>query len=148
MWSFTWVSSVRMRKFRGSTSNYATTASCYLSIYLSIYLSVYLSVCLSVYLSVCLSVCLSVYLSIYLSIYLCRYSPCGPRPSFHFLSLYNVGRTESQPVARSLPTHRTTQTQKECTQTSMPRVGYEPTISVFERAKTFHASYSPAAVRS
>jgi hypothetical protein len=38
----------------------------------------------------------------------------------------------NQLVARPLPTHRTTQT-------SMPRVGFEPTIPVFERAKTVHA---------
>jgi hypothetical protein len=43
-----------------------------------------------------------------------------------------------QPVARSLPTHRTTQTQNKRTQTSMPQVGFEPTIPVFERAKTVH----------
>jgi hypothetical protein len=35
--------------------------------------------------------------------------------------------------------HRTTQTQNKRTQTSMPRVGFIPTIPVFERAKTFHA---------
>jgi muramoyltetrapeptide carboxypeptidase LdcA involved in peptidoglycan recycling len=39
-----------------------------------------------------------------------------------------------QPVSRTLPTHRTTQTQ-----TSMPIVGSEPTIPVFKRAKTGHA---------
>jgi hypothetical protein len=43
-----------------------------------------------------------------------------------------------QPVARSLPTHRTTETQNKCRQTSMPGVGFENTIPVFERAKTFH----------
>jgi hypothetical protein len=42
------------------------------------------------------------------------------------------------PVARPLPTHRTTQTQNEHThtQTSMSSVAFEPTIPVFERAKT------------
>jgi hypothetical protein len=44
-----------------------------------------------------------------------------------------------QPVARPLPTHRTTQTQNKRTQTSMLRVGFEPTIPVFEQAKTVHA---------
>jgi hypothetical protein len=44
-----------------------------------------------------------------------------------------------QPVARQLSTHRTTQTHNKHTQTSMPRVGYEPTIPVFKRAKTVHA---------
>jgi hypothetical protein len=42
----------------------------------------------------------------------------------------------NQLVARPLPTHRTTQTQNKRTRTSMPRVGSEPTIPVFERAKT------------
>jgi hypothetical protein len=65
-----------------------------------------------------------------------------PWPLFQFLNLYTVGRTpwtRDQPVARPLPTHRTTQTQNKRTQTSMPRVGFEPTTSVFERAKTVHA---------
>jgi hypothetical protein len=44
-----------------------------------------------------------------------------------------------QPVARPLPAHRTTQTQNKSTQTSMPRVGFELTIPVFEWAKTVHA---------
>jgi hypothetical protein len=35
--------------------------------------------------------------------------------------------------------HMTTQTQNKRTQTSMPRLGYEPTIPVFERTKTAHA---------
>jgi hypothetical protein len=61
---------------------------------------------------------------------------------FSFLNLYTVGETlwtGDQPVARPLPTHRTTQTQNKRTQTSMPRVGFEPTIPVFERAKAVHA---------
>jgi hypothetical protein len=56
---------------------------------------------------------------------------------FNFLILSTVGWlpwTGDQPVARPLPRHRTTQTQK-----SMPRVGSEPTIPVFQRAKTVHA---------
>jgi hypothetical protein len=64
----------------------------------------------------------------------------GPWPlSFSFAILYTVGRTpctEDLSVARPLPTHRTTQTQNKLTQTSMPRVGFEPTTtSVFERSK-------------
>jgi hypothetical protein len=43
-----------------------------------------------------------------------------------------------QPVARPLPTHRTTQTQNKCTQTTMPRVGLEPTMPMFEQAKSVH----------
>jgi hypothetical protein len=74
-------------------------------------------------------------------IYRWLYSPCGPWPLFQFLNLYAVGRTPwmgDQPVARPLPAHRTTQTQNESTQTSMPGVGFEPMIPVFARAKTFH----------
>jgi hypothetical protein len=40
-----------------------------------------------------------------------------------------------RPVARLLPAHRTTQTQDKRTQTSMPRMGFQPTIPVFERTK-------------
>jgi hypothetical protein len=57
---------------------------------------------------------------------------------FNFLILYTVGRTpwtEDQPVARLLPTHRTTRTQNKRTQTSMSRLGFEPTTPVFERTK-------------
>jgi hypothetical protein len=36
-----------------------------------------------------------------------------------------------QPVARPLPAHGTAQTQNKRTKTSMPQVGYEPTIPVF-----------------
>jgi hypothetical protein len=43
-----------------------------------------------------------------------------------------------QSVARPLPAHMTTQTQNNRTKTSMPQVGFEPTIPVFERAKTVH----------
>jgi hypothetical protein len=42
-------------------------------------------------------------------------------------------------VSRPLPTHRRTQTQNKLTQTSMPRVGSEPTIPVSELAKKVHA---------
>jgi hypothetical protein len=66
----------------------------------------------------------------------------GHWPLFQFLNLYTVGRTpwtSDKPVARPLPTHRTTQTQNKRTQTCMPRVVFEPTIPVFERAKTVRA---------
>jgi hypothetical protein len=48
--------------------------------------------------------------------------------SFCLLILYTVGRTPwtgDQPVARPLPTHRTTQTQNKLTQTPMPWGGPE-----------------------
>jgi hypothetical protein len=59
---------------------------------------------------------------------------------FHNL-FYTDGRTpwtSDQPVARPLPTHRTTQTQNKRTQTSMAWVGLETTIPAFERAKRVH----------
>jgi hypothetical protein len=66
----------------------------------------------------------------------------GPRPLFQFLNLHTVGRTllrGDQPVASPLSTCRTTQTQNKRTQTSMPRVGFETTTSMFERAQSVHA---------
>jgi hypothetical protein len=68
---------------------------------------------------------------------------------FTFLILYTVGRTPwtgDQHIARPLRTHRTTQTHNKRTQTSMPRVGSEPTIPVFEWAKTVYASDRAATV--
>jgi hypothetical protein len=67
----------------------------------------------------------------------------GPWPLLQFvIFFYTDSRTpwtSDQPVAKSLPTQRTTQTQNKRTQTSMPLVGFEPTIPDFERAKTVHA---------
>jgi hypothetical protein len=40
---------------------------------------------------------------------------------------------------RASARRKATQTQHKRTQTSMPRLGFEPTIPVFERAKTVHA---------
>jgi hypothetical protein len=71
----------------------------------------------------------------------------GPWQLFQFLNLYTVGRTPwtgDQPVARPLPTHRTTKIQKKHTQTSMPQVEFEPTILMLERAKTVHTTYTTA----
>jgi hypothetical protein len=68
--------------------------------------------------------------------------PFRPWTLFQFLNLYTVGRTHrtsDQTVARPLPTHRTTQAENKSTETSMPRVGFEPMIPVFERTKTVHA---------
>jgi hypothetical protein len=90
-----------------------------------------LSTYLSIYLCVCLSICLSIYDSTSFLLDLGRF--------FSFFILYTVVRTPwtgDQPVARPLPTHRTTQTQTKRTQTSTPWVGFEPTIPAFERTKT------------
>jgi hypothetical protein len=63
---------------------------------------------------------------------------------FSFLILYTVGRTAwtGGGISPSLGhyLHRTTQTQSKGTQTFMPRLGFEPTIPVFKRVKTFYAS--------
>jgi hypothetical protein len=56
-----------------------------------------------------------------------------------FLILYTVGRTPwtgDLLDARLLPGHRIPQTELTRIQTSMPRVGFEPTTPAFERAKT------------
>jgi hypothetical protein len=55
---------------------------------------------------------------------------------------YTDGRTpwtRDQPVARPLPTHRTTQTHNKHTETSMPRGRFEPTIPASERVEIVHA---------
>jgi hypothetical protein len=115
--------------------------------------STYLSICPSIHLSVCLSVYPSIRLSIYLSIYL--YSCCSHLEhrtfmkrfvSLQFLNLRQsvgpLGRGISPSQGRYL--HRTTQTKNKRRKTSMPWVRFEPTIPVFERAKSFHA-LDPAA---
>jgi hypothetical protein len=51
-----------------------------------------------------------------------------------------------QPVAKPLLTHRITQTRNKRTETSIPYVGFEPTIPVFEWEKKVHASDSAATV--
>jgi hypothetical protein len=71
------------------------------------------------------------------------YSPLlGPDLFFSFVIFFHTdGRTSwkgDQPVARPLPSHRTALTHNKHTQRSMPWVGFEPTIPVFERAKTVH----------
>jgi hypothetical protein len=59
--------------------------------------------------------------------------------SLQFINPKTLGRTPwtgDQLVARPLPT---TQTQNKHRQTSVPWVGFEPTIPMFERVKTVHA---------
>jgi hypothetical protein len=65
--------------------------------------------------------------------------------SLQFLNSKTIGRTpqmEDQPVARPLPI----QTRNKHRQTSMPWVGFEPTIPAFERVKTIHALNRAATV--
>jgi hypothetical protein len=88
-----------------------------------------------------------VYLPIYLSTALQPF--VRPWPLFSFLIVYTFGRipwTGDQLVARPLLIHRTTLTENKRTQTFMPRVGFEPTIPAFERAKTVDASDRTATV--
>jgi hypothetical protein len=57
---------------------------------------------------------------------------------FGYLILYTVGTTpctRHEPVAGPLPTH----TINAHRQTYMPRLGFEPTTPMFERAKTVYA---------
>jgi hypothetical protein len=65
----------------------------------------------------------------------------GPWPIFSSLiftqSVGFLGRgSASRKTATS--THRTAQTENKRTQASIPQVGFEPTISVFELTKTVH----------
>jgi hypothetical protein len=137
--------------------------SIYLSIYLSTYLSIYPSTYLPTYLPTYQPTYLSIYLSTYLSIHLPTYIPTylSIHPSIHpsiYLSIYGstalvdlgcyfsfliysqlvglLGRGISPSKGCCLHTERHKQNKRA--QTSMPRVGLEPTIPVFERAKTVH----------
>jgi hypothetical protein len=117
----------------------------YIQIYLSIYLSTYQSIYLSVY--IYLPTYLYLYLPTYLSIY--DYNSLlnlGRFFSFLILYVYTDSRTPwtgDEPVTRPLPAHRTAQTQNKSTQTSMPWVGLEPTILVFELEKTDSSCFLP-----
>jgi hypothetical protein len=89
------------------------------------------------------SIHLSVRSSIHLPTYLCLFSYLLSLDHFFsFFIFYTVGMipwTGDQPVARPLRTHRTTQIQNKRTQTFMSRMGFEPTIQLFEWAKAVHA---------
>jgi hypothetical protein len=64
-----------------------------------------------------------------------------PWPLFSFLTFYIVGRTPwmgDYPATRLLSAHTRQHEQNKCTQTTMSQVGFEPTIAVFEGAKTVH----------
>jgi hypothetical protein len=66
---------------------------------------------------------------------------------FYSLDLYTIGRTpwtSDRPVARSLPVHK--QKNAHTHQTSMPEVGFEPTITASPQAKTIHALDGSATV--
>jgi hypothetical protein len=62
----------------------------------------------------------------------------GPWPLFQFHNpIHN--RLGNKPVASPVPTLRTIQRVNKRKQTYTPRVGFEPTIPAFKRAKTVHA---------
>jgi hypothetical protein len=87
--------------------------------------------------------------AIYLYVCVSRAPLLGLGRFFSFFIFYAVCRihcTGDQPDARPLPAHRTPQTQNKRTQTSMPQVGFEPRIPVFERAKTVNALGGAATV--
>jgi hypothetical protein len=73
----------------------------------------------------------------------------GPWPLFSFLiftqSVGPLGRGISPSQGRYLHT-QDSKTQNECTQTTMPRVGFEPSVPVFGRAKRVHALDREASV--
>jgi hypothetical protein len=77
------------------------------------------------------------------------YSPCGSWPLFQSPDLFTIGRTpwtSDQLLARPLTKHRTAQTQNKhiyTHQTSIPWVGFEPTITASEQAKTVHGRINP-----
>jgi hypothetical protein len=59
-------------------------------------------------------------------------------PIFRFLILYTFGTTPwtgDQLISRPLSTRRTTRTRNKHTQTSMPRVRFEPMIPASERGR-------------
>jgi hypothetical protein len=81
-------------------------------------------------------------LAIYHSIYVSTAILWDLGRFFTFLIFYTIGSnpwTGDQLVARPLPAYKTAKTQNKRTQTSMPRVGFERTIPLFERTKTVHA---------
>jgi hypothetical protein len=81
---------------------------------------------------------LALYPSLPLSLWL--YSPLHFGCLLSLLILYTVGRTPwtgDQPVAKSIPRQNSTIKNKRA-QTSIPRVGFEPTTPAFERAKRIH----------
>jgi hypothetical protein len=94
-----------------------------------------------------ISYAVSIYL---LSLYARLYSPCGPCPLF-FVSLLvytqSIGllRREISP-SQGRYLHAGQHKHNPRTQTSMHRLGFEPTIPVFEQGKTVHALDSAATV--
>jgi hypothetical protein len=82
-----------------------------------------------------------------MSISLRLYSPCGHWPLFQFLNLYTVGTTFGRGISPSQGLYLYTEQHKQrIKHTDIHELGFEPTISVFERAKTVHALDGAATV--
>jgi hypothetical protein len=94
--------------------------------------------CAGAEVSIYLSICLSIYLSIYLFI---AFVDLGRFFSFFIYtqSVGLLGRGISPPQGHYLHAKKKIQTHNKRTQTSTPRVEFEPTIPAFQRAKTLHA---------
>jgi hypothetical protein len=116
----------------------------YIPTYLFIYLSIHL---LQTYVSIYLSITyyIPTYLSIYLSI---NQSINGSTVRlldfgrfFSSLILHTVGRIlwTGDQQSQGLYPHTEQRTGNKRTQTSMPKVGFEPIIPAFDRANTVHA---------
>jgi hypothetical protein len=92
----------------------------------------------------------TIYLSICISVYLPTFLPMALQPLFDlggffsFLILYTVrrtlwtGRSARRKAATYTQNKTQTQNKRTHTQTSVPSVGFEPTIPAFERVKTIH----------
>jgi hypothetical protein len=75
-------------------------------------------------------------------IHRCLYSPLlGSGRLFRFVLLYTDGRIRERGISPSKGNylHTGQHKQNKCTQTSMPQMGFEPTITFFEGANTVHA---------
>jgi hypothetical protein len=75
----------------------------------------------------------------------------GPLPFSQFLDLFTqsvvlLGRVISPSQGLSTYTQDIIKTQNKRKETSMPQVGFEPKIPMFERTKTVHASDRAATV--
>jgi hypothetical protein len=78
----------------------------------------------------------------FLSLSLWLNSHLGLGRFFSFLILYTVSSLDGGSARRKASIY----TQNKRTRTSMPRVGFEPTIPVFEEAKAVNASDGAATV--
>jgi hypothetical protein len=86
---------------------------------ISVYLSIYLSICLSMVLQSC----------------------AGPWPIFSFImDTQSVGLLARGSARHKSTTYTAQHKHNKRIETSMPKVGFEPTIPAFERAKTVRAA--------